>query len=74
MVARRQAGETPRRIAGAIAVSLETWPRLAERGVREVDASCSVAVAGKVDGFGFVSGAERLTDRGKLRALKAVLR
>lgn len=54
-------------------VAVSTWPTLAGLGCREVHASCSVAVGGKVDAFGFVTGAERRTDRGRVAALKAVL-
>jgi copper homeostasis protein len=54
-------------------VSVESWPALAGLGVREVHASCAVAVPGAADRFGFVSGTERRTDRGRVAALKAVL-
>ena len=54
-------------------VSVATWPALAGLGCREVHASCSVPVPGKADGFGFASGGERRTDRGKVAALKAAL-
>ena len=54
-------------------VSVETWPLLARLGVTEVHASCAAAVVCPADAFGFVSGAERRTDRGKVAALKAAL-
>lgn len=54
-------------------VSVATWPQLAGLGVSEVHASCAVGVGRIVDRFGFVTGAERRTDRGMVRALKAVL-
>ena len=54
-------------------VSVESWHVLVGLGVREVHASCSVAVGGKVDAFGFVTGGERRTDAGRVAALKAVL-
>lgn len=54
-------------------VTVKSWPRLAGLGVSEVHASCSVPVAGTADRFGFVSGTERRTDRGRVSALKAVL-
>ena len=54
-------------------VSVETWPLLAGLGVREVHASCAVGLGGEADAFGFVTGAERRTDRARVAALKAVL-
>jgi len=54
-------------------VTVESWPQLAGLGVSEVHASCSVPVAETADAFGFVSGVERRTDRGRVAALKAVL-
>ena len=54
-------------------VSVESWHVLAGLGVSEVHASCAVGVGGAVDRFGFVSGRERRTDRGVVRALQAVL-
>ncbi len=54
-------------------VSVETWPMLAGLGVTEVHASCAVPVSGTADAFGFVTGAERRTDRARVAALKAVL-
>ena len=54
-------------------VTVETWPHLAGLGVREVHASCAVAVGGVADAFGFVTGAEKRCDRGRVAGLKAVL-
>ena len=54
-------------------VTVETWPLLAGLGVREVHASCAVGLGGKADAFGFVTGSERRTDRGRVAALRAML-
>ena len=54
-------------------VTVETWPLLAGLGVREVHASCAVGLGGGADAFGFVTGAEKRTDRSRVAALKAVL-
>ncbi len=54
-------------------VTVQTWPLLAGLGVREVHASCAVGLGAKADAFGFVTGAERRCDRGRVAGLKAVL-
>jgi len=54
-------------------VTVQTWPRLAGLGVQEVHASCAVAVGGRADAFGFVTGAEKRCDRVQVAALRAVL-
>lgn len=54
-------------------VTVQSWPMLAGLGVTEVHASCTVAIAGQPDAFGFVTGAEKRTDRVQVAALKAVL-
>ena len=54
-------------------VTPETWPLLAPLGVTEVHASCAGGVGGVADPFGFVTGAERRCERGRVAALKAVL-
>ena len=61
-------------------ISVQSLAALADLPLREVHASCSSAVAvggqafgGRVVAFGFQSGAERRTDRGKVAALKAAL-
>ena len=54
-------------------VTVDTWPLLAGLGVREVHASCAVALGGVADPFGFVTGAERRCERGRVAALKAVM-
>lgn len=54
-------------------VTVKTWPLVAGLGVTEVHASCAVAVGGVADAFGFVTGAEKRTDRQQVSALKAAL-
>jgi copper homeostasis protein CutC len=54
-------------------VTVKTWPLLAGLGVREVHASCAVAVGGQADAFGFVTGVERRCDRTRVAGLKAAL-
>lgn len=69
-----RAGEACVIMPGA-GVSAETLAALADLPLREVHASCSsaVAVGGQALSFGFQTGAERRTDRGKVAALKAAL-
>ena len=84
----RVAGEGVARLARMIAVaagrlsvmpgsgvSVESWPLLAGLGVTEVHASCAAPVmaTGRAVEFGFVSGAERRTDRARVAALKAAI-
>ncbi len=56
-------------------VSLETLPILRALPLREVHASCAVAlpVGGKALEFGFQSASDKRTDRAKVAALKAAL-
>lgn len=56
-------------------VSLETLPALRTLPLREIHASCAVALpsGGAALAFGFQAGAERRTDRAKVAALKAAL-
>lgn len=56
-------------------VTLETLPRLAQLGLKEIHASCSSPLPSSPAtlAFGFQSGAEKRTDRSKVTALKAAL-
>lgn len=56
-------------------VSLETLPALRALPLREIHASCAVALpsGGAALAFGFQSGAEKRTDRAKVAALRAAL-
>ena len=55
-------------------VAPDTWPLLVGLGVHEVHASCAVPLGGQPDAFGFVTGTERRTDRGRVAQLKTLLR
>ncbi|MEO8243276.1 MAG: copper homeostasis protein CutC [bacterium] len=56
-------------------VSVASWPSLAGLRVSEVHASCALPVKtqGRAVEFGFVSVAERRTDRAEVAALKAAI-
>ena len=57
-------------------VSPQTWPLLAGLGVTEVHASCAAPVlaSNRAVEFGFASGTEKRTERGRVAALKAAIR
>jgi copper homeostasis protein len=56
-------------------ISPETWPLLAGLAIHEVHASCAVPmpVNAQAAEFGFVTGGEKRTERGRVAALKAAI-
>jgi copper homeostasis protein len=56
-------------------VTVDSWPQLAGLGVSEVHASCAspLIATSKAVEFGFVTGAEKRTDRVRVAALKALI-
>lgn len=56
-------------------VSVETLPKLSHLALREIHASCASPLpsGGAAHAFGFQSGSEKRTDRGRVASLKAAL-